>query len=165
MSIEITIDESNVSVYDGTNRYHGTFCSTQDQTNAASVNKMTYNVTELTNGVTIASNSRITFANSGIYNIQFSAQLDKSDSGDDSVDIWLMKNGANVSNSNTEMTLVGNNGKHVAAWNWVVQVNSGEYYEIAWYSADAQVFLNYVASNTNPTRPAIPSVILTVTQI
>lgn len=165
MSYEINITEETVEIHENGRRYYGAFCSTQDQTNAASVNKMTFNVTELSSGVTIASNSRITIANAGIYNIQFSAQLDKADSGDDKVDIWLCKNGQNVSNTNTEMTLVGNNGKHVAAWNFVVAASAGDYFELCWYSADAQVFLNYVAAASNPTRPAIPSIILTVTQI
>lgn len=167
MSIDITVSESNVTVYDGGQKYYGAFYSTQDQTNAGATtaNKMTYNVTDLSSGVTIVSNSRITIANGGVYNIQFSAQLDKTDSGDDKVDIWLCKNGSNVANTNTETTLVGNNGKHVAAWNFVVQAQAGDYYELCWSSADTNVFLNYMASQVSPTRPAIPSVILTVTQI
>ena len=167
MSIDITVSESNVTVYDGGQKYYGAFYSTQDQTNAGATtaNKMTYNVTDLSSGVTIVSNSRITIANGGVYNIQFSAQLDKTDSGDDVVDIWLCKNGSNVANTNTQITLVGNNGKHVAAWNFVVQAQAGDYYELCWSSPDAAVFLNYVAAASTPTRPAIPSVILTVTQI
>ena len=165
MSYEINITEDVVQIFENGRKYYGAFCSTQDQTNAASVNKMTYNVTELSSGVTIVSNSRITIANPGIYNIQFSAQFDKTDSGDDSVDIWLCKNGANVANTNTEFTLVGNNGKHLAAWNFLVSASAGDHFELCWYSADSQVFLNYVAAASNPTRPAIPSVILTVQQI
>jgi hypothetical protein len=167
MSIDITVSESNVTVYDGGQKYYGAFYSTQDQTNggATTANKMTYNVTDLSSGVTIVSNSRITIANGGVYNIQFSAQLDKTDSGDDVVDIWLCKNGSNVANTNTQITLVGNNGKHVAAWNFLVQAEAGDYYELCWSSSDTGVFLNYIASQVSPTRPAIPSVILTVTQI
>jgi hypothetical protein len=164
MSYTINITEQTVEIFDGRS-FYGAFYSTQDQTNATSVNKMTYNVTDIASGVSIVSNSRITIANAGIYNIQFSAQFDKTDSGDDKVDIWLSKNGSNVSNTNTETTLVGNNGKHVAAWNFVVAASAEDYFELCWYSADSQVFINYVAAASNPTRPAIPSVILTVTQI
>jgi hypothetical protein len=167
MSIDITVSESNVTVYDGGQKYYGSFYSTQDQANAGATtaNKITYNTTDISNGVSIASSSRITMDNGGIYNIQFSAQLDKTDSGDDAVDIWLCKNGSNVANTNTQITLVGNNGKHVAAWNFVVQAQAGDYYELCWSSADTGVFLNYITSQASPTRPAIPSVILTVTQI
>ncbi len=158
---QVTVQNDQVIVYVDP-RWYGSFYSTQDQTNAASVNKFTYNVTDLSNGVSIVSNSRITIANAGVYDIQFSAQLDKSDSGDDIVQIWLQKNGQNIANTNTEVVLMGNNAKNVAAWNWFVQANAGDYFEVAWYSPDSAVFANYVAAGT---RPAIPSIILTVNQV
>lgn len=166
MSYEINITEQTVEIFDGRS-FYGSFYSTQDQTNAGATatNKMTLNTTDIAAGVSIVSNSRVTIANAGIYNIQFSAQLDKTDSGDDAVEIWLCKNGDPVANTNTQITLTGNNGKHVAAWNFVVQASAGDYFEICWHSSDTGVFLNYVAAASNPTRPAIPSVILTVTQI
>lgn len=167
MSIDITINEQNVSVFDGGQKYYLSALSTQDQTNAGatSVNKMTYNTIDISSGISIVSSSRITISKAGIYNIAFSAQLDKSDSGDDIIEIWLCKNGSNVSNSSTEMTLVGNAGKHVAAWNWLVSADANDYFEICWHSTDTQLFINAVTGGTNPTRPAIPSVILTVWQI
>jgi hypothetical protein len=162
----VTVSENNVTVLVNP-KWYGSFYSTADQTNAGatSVNKMTLNSTDISNGVSIVSNSRITIANAGVYNIQFSAQLDKTDSGDDKVEIWLCKNGNPIANSNTETTLVGNNGKHVAAWNWFVQAAAGDYYEICWNAADTSLFLNSVVAASNPTRPAIPSVILTVNQV
>jgi hypothetical protein len=81
------------------------------------------------------------------------------------VDIWLCKNGSPVANTNTQITLTGNDGKHVAAWNFFVNAAAGDYYELCWSSPDAQVFLNYVAAASSPTRPAIPSVILTVNKV
>lgn len=167
MSIEVNITEDKVEIYDGTQAAYLAAYDVVDQTNAGatSVNLMKYRTTDISRDISIASDSRITMAKAGIYNIQFSAQLDKTDSGDDTVQIWLRKNGNNVANSNTEMTLVGNSGKHVAAWNFVVQASAGDYFEIAWHSADTAVFINYIAAASTPTRPAIPSVILTVTQV
>ena len=167
MSIEVNITEDKVEIYDGTQAAYLAAVDTQDQTNAGatSVNLMKFRTTDISRDISIASDSRITMAKAGIYNIQFSAQFDKGDSGDDTVQIWLRKNGNNVANSNTEMTLTGNAGKHVAAWNFVVQASAGDYYEIAWHSADTEVFINYIAAASTPTRPAIPSVILTVTQV
>jgi hypothetical protein len=165
VTAQITNQEIKAVV--GPEYFFGSFYSTVDQTNAgASVaNKMTYNVTDLSNGVSIVSNSRITIGNAGNYNIQFSAQLDKTDSGDDVVQIWICKNGNLVANSNTEMTLTGNAGKHVAAWNWFVTAAAGDYFEICWHSIDTAVFINYVAAASSPARPAIPSIILTVNKI
>ena len=167
MSVNVSVSGDDVNVQIGPLYYLGSFYSTADQPGAGAnqVNKMTYNATDISNGVSIVSNSRITIANAGVYNIQFSAQLDKTDSGDDVVDIWLSKNNNNVANSNTQTTLTGNNGKHVAAWNFFVQAAAGDYFEICWSSPDAAVFLNYVGATSNPTRPAIPSVILTVNKV
>lgn len=165
--VNVTVSGTSIGVQVGPQSYYLSAYSTQDQTNAGatSVNKMTYNTTDISNGVSIVSNSRITIANAGIYNIQFSAQFDKTDSGDDKVDIWLCKNGSNVANTNTEFTLVGNSGKHVAAWNLLVNAAAGDYFELCWHSADVNVFINYVAAQTTPTRPATPSVILTVNKV
>jgi hypothetical protein len=165
--VNVTVDGNDINVQVGQPEYFGSFYSTQDQTSAGAntANKMTLNTTDISNGVSIVSSSRITIANAGIYNIQFSAQLDKTDSGDDVVDIWLCKNGSNVANSNTQTTLTGNNGKHVAAWNFFVNAAAADYYELCWSSPDSAVFLNYVAAASSPTRPAIPSVILTVNKV
>ena len=167
MSIEINITEQAVEIYDGTQAAYLAAYDVVDQTNAGatSVNLMKFRTTDISRDISIVSDSRITMAKAGIYNIQFSAQLDKTDSGDDTVQIWIRKNGNNVANTNTETTLVGNAGKHVAAWNFVVQASAGDYYEIAWHSADTSVFINYIAAASTPTRPAIPSVIVTVTQV
>jgi hypothetical protein len=167
MSYDIDIVEQSVSIYDGGQAYYGAFYDTTDQTNAGatSVNKMRFNTTDIASGVSIVSNSRITLANAGIYNIAFSAQFQKSDSGDDRVQIWLCKNGNNVANSNTEVTIVGNNGKFVAAWNFFVQAQAGDFYELCWHSDDTAMTIDSQTAESSPTRPAIPSIILTVNQI
>ena len=165
--VNITATDNQINVQVGELRYYGSFYSTQDQASAGatSVNKMTLNVTDLSYGVSIVSNSRITIANPGIYNIQFSAQLAKTDGGDDIVDIWLCKNGNNVANSNTQFTVIGTNGNFVAAWNWFVNAAAGDYFELCWQSADIDMRLDYIAAQSNPTRPAIPSLILTVNRV
>jgi len=165
--VNVTVSGTSIGVQVGAQEYYGSFYSTVDQTNggASVTNKMTYNTTDFSNGVSIVSNSRITMANAGVYNIQFSAQFDKTDSGDDTVQIWLQKNGSNIANTNTEMTLTGNNGKHVAAWNFFVNAAANDYFEICWHSSDTAVFINYIAAASSPTRPAIPSVILTVNKV
>jgi hypothetical protein len=53
----------------------------------------------------------------------------------------------------------------VAAWNLFVNAAAGDYYELCWYSADSNVYIDASAAASNPARPAIPSVILTVNQI
>ena len=152
----------------GTIGYYGSFYSTAIQTNAgaASANVITYNNTDISNGVSIVSNSQITIANPGIYNIQFSAQLNKTDSGVDEAHIWLSRNGSNVPETNTIVELDKNNMKQVAAWNFLVETtNPNEYFELYWHSTDLDIRLFAEPGSTGPTKPAIPSVILTVQQV
>ena len=146
---------------------YGNFYSTATQTNAgaSTVNAMTFNGTPDAVGVTIESNSRIKVANAGTYNLQFSAQVEKTDSGNDTVDIWLAKNGNNVAWSNTRILLYGNNAEHVAAWNFFITLAANDYVQIYWSSPDTEVRLHAEAERTLPTRPGIPSVIATISLV
>ena len=63
------------------------------------------------------------------------------------------------------MHVIGNNTKDIAAWNWIVSASANDYFEIAWYSPDPNLRIYAEGVQTNPTRPGIPSVILTVSQV
>jgi len=149
--------------------YWGAFWSNVDQTNAGitSVNLMTVNNSDPSNnGVQIgATSSQIKVLNAGTYNFQFSAQFDKSDGGKDTVDVWFVKNGVNIADSNSLFSLEGNNDKLIAALNFMVTLSANDYIQIAWFSADIDLFLHHDVAGTSPTRPAVPSVIITVQQV
>lgn len=147
-------------------RPYGSFYSTVDQTNpvADAVNKMTLNSTTDAFNVSIgAINSRVYVAEEAVYNIQFSAQLDKSSANADAIYIWLMINGINVPHSTTKVVISGSDAETVAAWNFVVPLAENDYFEIAWSSPDDTVFLAEEPATGN--IPEIPSVILTVTWV
>ncbi len=167
MSIDITINEQNVNVFDGGQKYYLSAYDTTDQANAGatSVNKMTYNVTDINNGISIVDNSKITISKAGIYNLQFSAQVFKTSGGSSKIEIWLCKNGQNVSNSGGEMLISGNSSGEIATWNYLLSASANDYYELCWSSSDTAMKLDYTAAQSNPSRPEIPSVILTVWQI
>ena len=116
-------------------------------------------------GIVLSSSTKFVVSTTGIYNIQFSAQLEKTSGSKPFIAIWLVKNGINVPSSNTEVTIQGgNNERVVAAWNWVDEVYTpNTYYEIAWTSDSTSVFLSHVLSPTY--GPEIPSVIISITQI
>ncbi len=129
---------------------------------------MSFNTTDITNGVSISGstnpfNTYIKTQNAGVYNIQFSAQLDKTDSGADEIVIWLRKNGTDLTDTATSITLTGNNDKQVAAWNWFVNSAANDYYQIIWSSAD--IDLRLFAEAASGGHPGIPSVIATANRI
>ena len=117
-------------------------------------------------GVSVVAPGRITVAEAGVYNIQFSAQLDKTDAGTDLVDIWLAINGQNnpVPWTNTSVA-VSTTLKNVAAWNFVIELQANDFVQLMWSSPDANMRLFSQPAATNPTRPGIPSVIVTVIQV
>jgi len=126
---------------------------------------MRFETISAANEITIVNNTRITPSHTSEYNIQFSAQIDKTDSNADDIDIWFAINGTAVPFSNTRLTLPTNNAKTVGSWNFITPLASTEYLEIYWYSADVDMRLYAEGPQTNPTRPGIPSVILTVWEI
>lgn len=145
----------------------GVFTSTVTQVNpsASTIVAMSASTIEHSSGVTVSGGSKFVVASAGTYNLQFSAQLDKTDSGDDDITIWFRKNGSDIPRSSTNLTLAGNTAKLVAAWNYVERMSAGDYLQIMWSSADSSMRLFATSGLTSPTRPDIPSLIVTVNQI
>jgi hypothetical protein len=143
---------------------HGVFYDTSTQT-AAVINTaypITINSTSISDGVYIGSpTSRVYVDRIGTYNFQFSLQLVKSSASAKHVFIWYRVNGVDAANSATQVTLVGNGAAVVAAWNFVVELNAGDYFELVWSTDDTGCQI--LAAAASAPVPAIPSVILTVT--
>ena len=127
---------------------------------------MSASTTASNNGITVVDGSKITVQSGGTFNIQFSTQLEKQQGGtSESITIWLRKNGSNVDWSSTDITFANNNQLVVAAWNFVEVLSAGDNLEIMFSVTDTEIILFGVPSRITPTRPAIPSVIITMTQI
>lgn len=148
-------------VVQGSEAYYGSFYSTAMQTSvgADQLNLMSFPVVDLSEQVEVVDNNKLTFRKDGVYNVQFSAQFDKTDSGVDHVDVWFRKNGVNVPDSNTRVELDKNNAKMVASWNFLFDLNEDDYVQICWSSEDPDMRLYYEAADG--IQPAIPSVIVT----
>ena len=151
------------------NNPHGAF---QDSTNQVAANTttayaITFNTTDFSNGVTVASGSRITVADAGIWNLQFSIQFTNTTNASQDVDVWFRVNGTNVANSNSRFGFaprkgVGDPYHIIAAMNYFVSLNATDYVEIMWRPTDVGVTIEQYAASANPTRPAVPSAIATV---
>jgi hypothetical protein len=167
--VTVTANLSGSTIFNTATGSYGSFYDTTTQTNliANIPRSMSFNNTDITNGVSISGstspfNTYIKTQNAGVYDIQFSAQLDKTDSGTDEIVIWLRKNGIDLTDTATAVTLVGNNAKNVAAWNWFVNSAANDYYQIIWQSPDTNVRLFAEPADGHP---GIPSVIATVNRV
>jgi hypothetical protein len=152
--------------------YYGDFSSTVDQlANTTSIPwPMTVNTTNIANGFYTANtsatgtgNTRFVAQNSGLYNVQFSAQLVSTNSSTKNIWIWPRKNGVDIPNSATRISVSGSNQYIVPAWNWPISLNVGEYFEIFWAVDDIGVRMD--APPAQAFCPAIPSLIVTVSEI
>jgi len=121
-----------------------------------------FNNTAISNQVAIGTTSHIVTSVDGYYNFQFSAQLAKTSGSAMSAWIWPRVNGVDIPDSNTKLQLTGSSSSEmVAAWNFVLPMNAGDYFELYWASDHVDVILKAAASNAF--SPAIPPVILTAT--
>jgi ribosomal protein L18 len=110
--------------------------------------------------------SQIVVANTGIYNLQFSSQMDKSDAGVDYLHIWLRKNGTDITASAGIISLQGNAPAYMmAAWNYLLSLVAGDIIELYWASADINMSIISETAQTSPfAHPAVQSTILSITQ-
>lgn len=154
---------------------YGQWCSLETQSGSANTAYPMKLGTQLdgAEGITIVNNgsgfpTRIKAHNTGLYNIQFSAQLTNTANTNITFDIWFAYTGSNIDNSNTQVDVnksTGQLGRSVAAWNLLTPIQANDYVEIIWSCNAATGQLVYIGTQTTPTRPAIPSVIATITQI
>jgi hypothetical protein len=133
---------------------------------------MIFRTTDLSNGVSVVTNgtnlTRITFANTGIYNLQFSSQFQNVDNALHDVTIWLRLNGSDVAGSSGFVSVPQRKnpsepGHIVVSWNYLLDVVAGQYYELYWSTTNhTNVSMKYYPAGSPP--PSTASVILTVTQ-
>ena len=120
-------------------------------------------------GVNMENLTHITFGESGLFNIQFSAQFHNTDSQEHDVSIWLSRDGTAEPDSCTDITLPARhgsfNGAAVAAWNFFYRAKKGEYCRLMWSTPTAAIYIAGLPARTSPARPETPSIILTVHKV
>jgi hypothetical protein len=116
-------------------------------------------------GITISGsyNDKIKVTNAGVYNIQFSAQIDKTNSSNANAYFWLNQNGTSIPWTNTSVAVFGgSNEALVAAWNFYVSASANDYFQLMFGASETNVIIE---ANTPTVGPQIPSLILTVNRI
>lgn len=124
------------------------------------------------NGVSVISNSRITFRHKGLYNIQWSGQFVNTDNAPHDVSVWLRKNGVDpgVLGSTGFISLAARKNPSefahtISSWNYVFSVEKNDYYEFMWSTTSTTVSIQTLPVGTGPTRPSTASLIVTVTPV
>lgn len=142
---------------------YGAFYDTTTQTVPAinTATPITYNEENGNYAVTRGSpQSRIYVAETGVYNIQFSLQIDHQQATAARIYIWLRINGVDVPYTATKAVIQGSDAEIVLAWNFLVTLKSNDYFELIWATDDPDVVIAAFAASSP--IPEIPSVIMTV---
>jgi len=149
----------------------GSFYSTETQTITGTTEEpylMYTEVTDISQGISVVDNTKFTVESGGTYNLIFSAQMDKSAYGSASlISIWIRINGEDIEWSAGEVitspTVVG--ARVILGWNYLYNLNAGDYMELVWYSNNAATIIEATPRNEELGIPAVPSVAVTITQV
>jgi len=138
--------------------------TTQTNGGATSANLITLNSTGPANGISIVSNSKITFANAGTYCLNLLGQFITTGGGSNyAVTVWYTVNGgAPATASGYTFTTAGVNNQVLANVEDINTFNAGDYIQFYWWSQNTYMELLTTAANSNPTRPLTPSVNLNI---
>jgi len=151
------------------NAPYGAFQDSTDQVaaNTTTAYAVTFNTTDFNNGVTLSNSSRLNVSQAGIYNVQFSIQFKNTTNDTQDVDLWFRKNGTNIDNSNSRFGLgprksSGDPSHIIGTLNFFVSLAANDYVEIVYRVSDVGVSIEHFAASASPTRPAVPSAIVTL---
>lgn len=151
---------------------YGAFSDFNNQTTTANTaTLMGITTTDFSNGVSVSS-SKITVQNAGIYNLQFSVQLENTDNAPQDVYIWLRQG----NDGGTSADIVGSTGKvglparksvgdpfhDIKGWNYFVSMAADDYIQIYWSTTNAAVSIATYAASGSPTKPSTASVVATM---
>lgn len=147
---------------------YGAFSDFTSQTTTANTaTLMALDTTDFSNGVTLVTGSKITVANAGIYNLQFSAQIQSLDVAPQDVYIWLKQNGTDITGSTGRVGLparksAGDPFHDIKGWNYFLSMNANDYVQIYWSTTDVDVTIQTYAASGSPTKPSTASVVATM---
>ena len=146
--------------------YYGSFYSTTQQilTGDNVPTAMQAENTTYSSGVTMVSNTQITFANAGVYTIDLKAQFEMN-TFDMDFHIWLRKNGSNISDSSSQTYFNSASTSYVivSPLSFLVEINAGDYIQVMWSAGSS--YNTLVLSPDLSSTPVAPSVRIDVSQV
>jgi hypothetical protein len=127
---------------------------------------MYMNTTDFSNTVSMVDTTKMTAENAGIYNLQWSAQFNNSDTAEHDASVWLRVNGVDVVGSTGFISVIGSHGgidgHSIVGWNYFIQLAAGQAVEIWWSTTNQKLTLECYGPSTGPVRPSTASVVATL---
>lgn len=141
------------------------FSSSIDQslTSANTAYSVTYNTTDIASGISVASSSRITVNEAGLYGIASALQVTSSNASSVTFYTWLSKNGTDIANTRRDFTFKASGDTYIVNSDYLISLNKNDYVEIKVAAASTSVILD--AKTSTAFAPSAPSATLSITQI
>jgi hypothetical protein len=162
--------QATLDVIRGYDNAYGAWSDSTDQTGSITAGTaVTYNTQDVSDGITLASNSRVTVPNTGKYNLQFSLQFKNIENAQQEVVIWLKVNGLDLANSATIYTIPARKnasifGYNVGALTFLLDLTANDYVEVFWLPSIATLTMEHLPASVSPAYPAVPSAIVQMIQ-
>lgn len=147
---------------------YGAFSSyTTQSTTANTATLLTLSNTDFSNQVSLVTGSKITAAVAGIYNLQFSVQIENLDVAPQDAYIWLKQNGTDIVGSTGVLGMPARKNPadpfhDIKGWNYYLSMNAGDYVQFYWSTTNANVTIPTYAASGTPTKPSTASVVATL---
>lgn len=150
--------------------YIGSFYDKGDQSaDANTATAMTCDTTVISKGITVVDQTKFKVGRKASYNIQFSAQFFNPEATAYRVSVWPKVNLNDVPDSCTDITVPAKHGSDsgavVASWNFFLDLEANDYVQLMWSTPIDTITIEHTDARTNPVRPAIPSLIVTVNEV
>lgn len=147
--------------------YYGSFSDNTNQVVSGSniPTVWRYSRTELSNGIIVSGDTKIVVQNTGVYEIGYSPQIEKTQGNSANVTIWAAINGNSVDRSSSTLSLASNSTLQLPFVSLIFELNANDYVEFYFSSDNEHVQLTALSGLTTPTRPDSPSVIIVAKQI
>jgi hypothetical protein len=137
--------------------------TTQSIVDIAAEQLITFDTDVHAEGITRTSSSQFTINKLGTYEITISAICDTTVAGKH-IEIWLKVNGSAVANSNTRIHMPANSEVTLSV-SFLHEFAVDDYFELAMWGDNTGCRILATAAGTTPTRPAVPSIIMTTKYI
>jgi hypothetical protein len=113
----------------------------------------------------VEANMQVT--NSGIYNMQFSVQVQNLQNSPQDVYFWLKQNGTDILGSTGVIGIearknLADPSHDIKGWNYFLSMNAGDFVEIWWSTTDILVTIPTYVASVLPTKPSTASVVATM---
>lgn len=141
---------------------YGTFYTTTDQAIGVNTATVVNNWIEADTNKSYLDGTRLYVEESGDYLVQFSCMFIKTNASSGTVNLWFRKNGVDIPDSNTKITLAGNNSEITMTVPLILDLDAGDYIEFVSSANSTNTFLSHDNAGVGP---AVPGIIATLNLI